>query len=221
MDRPFDNRPIRHNHDRSVREQGRVERGEGAAIVRRDAGQVSLGVAAAAPRGSEALGADAGRKTADVRGGGVIAAVDEDERRRSIAVPLERLHVSAVHARGAVDGHGKPRLGNRRDAREPPLLVARGRQAELAEALDGLLARSRQPCGIRRAALACETFGFVYEEVLHSVRGSAFRRTYPPVRLRPDPTAVGGSIHPYPLSSSSSASSLPPDRTIRPSVSTW
>ena len=79
--------------------------GVGPAIGWRDACEMGFNsLAAAAPDAGQALDAHTGWKAAGIRHRGHESAVDEDERGRSIAVPLQRVEVGGLYARGAVRG---------------------------------------------------------------------------------------------------------------------
>src|SRR5438045_4402175 len=106
-------------------------------------------------------------------------------------------------------------LGQRSHVCELPVLVARRRKAQLREALHGRLADAVDTrTAIRRQSLLeidkvrqVDVLFFLHvnhDEIVPS-------RDYTSWACR-----TVSSIQPYPLASSSSASSLPPDLTIRP-----
>src|SRR3990172_6108969 len=104
-------------------------------------------------------------------------------------------HVLNRFGRGLGSGRGgqrERRLGQRGYVREAPLF----------------LPRLLKPGGRRADAIAREPpeFGDV---------------AIPRVHLMRHATAASGLIQSYPFSSNSSASSLPPERAMRPSTSTW
>ncbi len=88
---------------------------------------------------------------------------------------------------------------------KPPLLLAPARQTEGGKALSAPLPQVLEQLGRR-------PMGGRLEDGLEDPGPGSHART-----------AWAGSVssHSYPWSSSWSASSLPPERTIRPSINTW
>ena len=154
-----------HEYERAVGEERGIERREGATIFLTQAREVRFEpIAATTHRLAQVLDADAGREIAQRRCGGHVGAVHEHERRGSIAVPLEGREVGGLEARCAVGRRNEPAVRNRRHAREPPVLVARGRQPALAELLQALLARAGQPPRVG-AAVGADALGLGDEQI--------------------------------------------------------
>src|SRR5437764_7045662 len=105
--------------------------------------------------------------------------------------------------RDAGCGMRKPRVHDWRDAGEAPLLLLRGGEAELREERDRALAELFEP--------RVRTSG--------AVSGKRLERCEVETDVR-HATGAASRSQSYPFSSSSSASSLPPDFTLRPSAST-
>src|SRR5216117_2391472 len=104
-------------------------------------------------------------------------------------------------------GKDESLVRDRRDAREAPLLLLHRGKAELGEAADRPLAEFPQPLGCARGAVSRERL---------EVGDVAFSR----VGDVGHATTASSRSQSYPFSSSSRASSLPPDLTIRPPART-
>ena len=201
----------RHVHERAIVEKGRVERREGVGGGRPGvAPEVPPDQVPVMPAGfRESPRGHAGGEPVRRRQGGDVPTVDEDQpapargpRHEAVDVP-RRGRKRRLRPR-----QGEPRLRDRRHAREAPLLLLHRREAELGEARDRPLADLVEPRRRRAGPVAGERLERGDVTLLHVGRlGHA--------------TAAASRSQSYPFSSSSSASSFPPDLTIRPFERTW
>ena len=161
----------------------------------------------------------AGSSAVDDSRGGEAAVHEHQPRRRVEDVGLDERGRHRV--RIALRPVESP-LGDRGDVGQPPLLLPEGGEAELREAPDRRPAHRPQPARIARPfALPLELGGIAADagDGILSRRGHGHGP-----RQAPTGCAAGSgatSSQEYPFSSSSKASSLPPERTMRPSTSTW
>src|SRR5882762_122822 len=211
MDRPLQLRPGGKVDERAVLDEGRVERGERVVLVIGVAGQLPI----------DQLGPfhDRGGQRSDESTAGalgarrqlrLVAAVEEHQADSAVSgwTSGQQIKLPEGHRGGRC-----LRLGSREGdlcewskARVLPLFVLHGGKAQLREAGEGRLAEQPEtsdPTG--RLAESREALAQAASEVRH-------RAASPPAR----PGREGGSNWAYPFCSSSSASSRPPDLTMRP-----
>ena len=216
VNRLLNDRIGRNLEERPVAQKRRVERRERLILIRRQPGQVPLDKCRiAVNRLAEAPGFDAGRQGTTRRELRREAPIDHDELGKREVFEGEAVELIAGQGRETVVGEREGRCRDRRDVGEPPRFELRRRKPELAEAVDRRLAqladRGRHtPVWLARHAIE------LGEVAIAAFRSLGHRR--PPHAPTWAPSA---SSHPYPFSSSSSASSLPPDLTMRPAESTW
>ncbi len=225
VDRPLQNRAPREVQERAVVEERRVERGEGALVGVGVPGQMRLHeVALGSHRFRQRADPHPLRQATGCRQGFGEAAVHPDRQVTVRGPDRKTRHVLGRRLprfpRLPARGREPERRGrDRRDVGEAPILVHRGREAELREARDRLLADRLEPRAVP-SELAREPL----EALEVDLHGLGHSRRHIPSRLYGRAAAAEAPAAPstpaYPFSSSSRASSLPPDFTIRPSMST-
>ena len=205
LDRPLQLDPGRHVDEGPVGEERRVEGRERARLivgVTRQMPLRQLGVAR--ERCAQAPRTHAPRELG--RGGerGSERAVHEDQAdgpRPGYPVRRQR---ARGHARRVAPVTQRERgLGDGSHAREPPLFLLRRGKSQLGESRDRLPTEVAQPRRRPCRAVARE-------------RLEQGKVVFPGVHGRRHPTAASSRSQSYPFSSSSRASSLVPDFTIRP-----
>src|SRR5689334_17531652 len=123
----------------------------------------------------------------------------------------EALEIAAFHVAASRREQRELLLGDRRNAREMPILVLRGRKSEGGKSLErGASNRLRGSWNHRLGGQRVE------RRRVRLARSCHHRKR----RARHAAAPAGSITQSYPLSSSSSARSFPPDFMIRPPAST-
>ena len=193
----------RHVHESAFSHERCAERGEGARLDGGVPRQVLLQHCSVGPeRLCQASRTNPRRELADRAELLAVAAVDEHEGGPLRVPEDERSELLAGDPVSRAGTLAPGSLGDRRDGREAPLFVSRGRKAGSGKPLHGSPTDRLQPVGVSAVAVAGQGLEFLQVGLAH------------------DAAPTSCSSHSYPLASSSRARSLPPDFTIRPADST-
>ena len=188
-------------HHGAVVDERRVERGEAVRVKRRDLPEVLLDEARQlVVRLGQRHDAHAVRERAASGQCNVMTAIHEHQRMPVGARKVERRELLLRHRPGGLAERGEAGVRCGRRGGEVPILVPRRGKAECLEPRDRGQAQHADGLWSRRAAVQREPLVALEKRIDHATASSMSQS--------------------YPFASSSSASSLPPERTMRPPAST-